>query len=109
MTEHKREDWRNCHNCVHETVCRFNCVHETICKFALNGKDCEHHIYNADPKIYGDLQELIEPVCEWVRTHYPSEGKLIVDKCSATLEIPIHSVYSFEYIPEHIQKESDAE
>ena len=96
MTEHKREDWRTCGNCVHRDVCRF----------MLNGEfeGCEHHIYNANPKTYGDLQELIDPVCEWVRTHYPSDGKLVVDKYSATLEIPVHGVYSFEYIPEHIQK-----
>ena len=88
MTGHKREDWRTCDNCVHRSVCRF----------MLNGefKDCERHIYNADPKTYGDLQELIDPVCEWIKTHYPSDGKLIVDKYSATLEIPVHGVYSEE-------------
>lgn len=95
MKEHKMEDWRNCNNCVHCVVCNKDAVTK-----------CEHHIYNADPKIYGDLQELINPVCEWVRTHYPSDGKLVVDKCSATLEIPIHSVYSFEYIPE-LPKDKD--
>lgn len=88
MTLHERKDWRTCDNCVHEKVCRF----------ALNGefKDCKHHIYDADPKRYGDLQELIDPVCEWIRNHYPSDGKLIVDKYSATLEIPVHGVYSEE-------------
>lgn len=97
MTPHRRKDWRTCGNCVHEKVCRF----------ALNGeyKDCKRHIYDSDPKRYGDLQELIDPVCEWIRNHYPSDGKLIVDKYSATLEIPVHGVYSYEYIPEEIQKE----
>lgn len=92
MIPHKKEEWRTCGNCVHNYVCRFKADKEP--------KSCVNHIYNADPKTYGDLQELINPVCEWVRTHYPSDGKLIVDKCSAILEIPVHSVYSFE----HIQK-----
>lgn len=88
MISHERKDWRTCGNCVHEKVCRF----------ALNGeyKDCKQHIYNADPKTYGDLQELIDPVCEWIKNHYPSDGKLIVDKYSATIEIPVHGVYSEE-------------
>lgn len=35
---------------------------------------------------------------------YPSDGKLIADKHSAILAIPVHSVYSYEYIPEEMQK-----
>lgn len=96
MTAHKREDWRNCSNCVHSWVCRF--------RMDKDPDSCANHIYNADPKRYGDLQELIDPVCEWIRNHYPSEGKLTVDKYSAQLEIPIHDVFSYEYMPEHIQK-----
>lgn len=92
MNPHERKDWRTCGNCVHNRVCKFRDKEENPC--------CADHIYNADPKRYGDLQELIEPVCEWMRNHYPSEGKLTVDKYSAQLEIPIHGVYSYEYIPE---------
>lgn len=96
MTPHERKDWRTCGNCVHKYMCRFR-------KDDKDPDSCVNHIYNADPERYGDLQELIDPVCEWIRTHYPSDGKLTVDKYSATLEIPVHGVYSYEYIPEEVQ------
>lgn len=97
MKPYEKKDWRTCGNCVHKYVCKFR-------KEDKDPSTCVNHIYNADPKTYGDLQELIDPVCEWIRNHYPSDGNLIVDKYSATLEIPVHSVYSFEYIPESIQR-----
>lgn len=86
MTTHKKEHWRNCDNCVHNYVCRFRTDNK-------DPESCVNHIYDADPKRYGDLEELVSPVTEWIRNHYPSEGKLIVDKCSATFEIPIHCIY----------------
>lgn len=102
MKEHKREDWRICKNCFHRAVCEFKSKDGPL--------ECEHHIYDADPKRYGDLQELIEPVCEWIATHYPSDGQLVVDKYSATVIMPVHGVYSTEYLPEYLQpKRSDAE
>jgi len=84
MKPHKKENWRNCDNCVHNYVCRF--------KQDKEPSSCANHIYNADPLNYGDLQELIIPVCEWISIHYPSEGHLIIDKRSAEFEIPIHLV-----------------
>ena len=88
MESHKKENdsWRNCNNCVHSYVCRFKQDKEPL--------TCANHIYNADPSNYGDLQELINPVCKWISIHYPSEGHIIINKRSAELEIPIHIVLS---------------
>jgi len=88
----EKTTWRTCDNCVHSYVCKFR-------KDNKDPKTCANHIYNADPNNYGDLQELIIPICEWIRKHYPSEGKLIIDKYSAIFEIPIHSVFYFEDSP----------
>lgn len=60
MTPHKRENWRTCANCAHNYVCKFR-------KEDKDPSTCVNHIYDADPKRYGDLQELVDPICEWIK------------------------------------------
>jgi hypothetical protein len=88
MATYQKEDWRTCGNCIHSYVCRFRTDKDPA--------SCANHIYNADPKTYGDLKEITKPACEWIRAHYPSDGVLVVDKVSAEMRIPIHAVYNFD-------------
>lgn len=46
----------------------------------------ENKQYN--PKRYGDIYALFQPIFEWLQTHYPSgEVRFIVDKTSAQMII----------------------
>lgn len=86
MKTNKRENWRNCENCIHNKVC-------TIVGTEL---DCFEHIYNADPQRYGDITALLQPIFEWIKTHYPNDGKFVVDKNSAQLIMEHKTFFSNE-------------
>lgn len=74
MKSFERKDWRRCSNCVHKGVCQ-----------KLYADKCFDHIYDASPHNYGDLGELLEPIYEWLKTHYPNETKLLIDYNSCEL------------------------
>lgn len=73
LKSYRRKDWRTCDNCVHKNVCS-----------VLNReKECNYHIYDTDVERYGDFIELIKPIYEWLKIHYPNDAYLVVDKhCS---------------------------
>lgn len=85
MKTYEKKDWRTCANCVHNRVCK-----KESCK------PCNDHIFDADPQIYGNFQELLEPVCEWLKIHYPNDSKLLIDTTSAELLIRKGSFYTHE-------------
>ena len=97
MKPYEKKDWRTCANCIHNRVCK-----KESCK------PCHEHIFDADPQIYGNFRELLEPICEWLKTHYPNDAQLLIDTTSAKLLIRKESFYTREItdfsLPETIRK-----
>ena len=48
-------------------------------------KDCNYHIYDANPQRYGDIYEMLKPVQEWIRIQYPNDTYLVVKSFYADL------------------------
>ena len=86
MQEYERTGWRTCQNCVHDS----------ICEKERQAKECNHHIYNADPNRYGDMQHLIDPIFEWLKCHYPNDTYIFIDKNKATIMIEHGGYFSKE-------------
>lgn len=85
MKTYKVNEWRNCNNCIFNQMCN-----------KKNKINCLNHIYNADPKRYGDINELLEPIFNWINIHYPNDTKMIIDRTSATLLIEHKEYFSKE-------------
>lgn len=75
MEFHLREGWRTCDNCVHNIVCNTQ----------NREKGCAYHIYNALSQRYGDIEDLLAPLYDWIAFNYPNDAKLIIDKNGADL------------------------
>lgn len=85
MLHHKKEDWRTCYNCACAPVCNqinFNCSTHEIKHCP---EECKYHIYNANPNRHGDISNILEPVHEWIRIHYPHDAKFLIDHNCAQL------------------------
>lgn len=86
MKKYKREGWRTCENCVHNNVC-----------YEPNkNKECNYHIYNANPARYGDIEEILSPLQEWLQIHYPMDGYFVVRNDYAGLMLE-HKEFFKEY------------
>ena len=87
MKEFKCEDWRTCHNCAHKTVCAGPLVKNEI---------CEHHVHDFSGENYADIYEILEYVCSWLKTQYPNDAFLLIDRNSAKLLINKSNFYTKE-------------
>lgn len=88
MKEYKCEGWRTCNNCIHKDICKIEFP---------DVENCTHHIYNANPERYGDFNEILENICLWLKTQYPNDTILLIDKNSAKLLINKSTFYTKEF------------
>lgn len=59
-----------CAGCVHSDVCKHT---EEVKK--KNAKDgCEHFKQRLDPERYWTINEMFEPIFQWMQHHYPAGG-----------------------------------
>lgn len=64
-----------------------SCMHEDVCKLITEDwETCPHFRSSADPKVYGNIYAMFQPIFEWLSLHYPSgEVAFLVDKNSAKM------------------------
>lgn len=74
------------------------CAHKNVCKY-IQERDhfqstCEDYLSSNNPKIYGNIYSMFEPVFKWIQHHYPSEDvKFVVERHGAQMYLP-HGVFA---------------
>ncbi len=64
------------------------CSHKNVCKKIDEKaeKCCEDYIQQASYKFYGNINDLFQPIFDWIQLHYPAGGvKFEVDRNSARM------------------------
>lgn len=55
-------------------VC-FDCAHKDVCKNAdENPETCEAHKRDLDYTCYNSINEMFQPIFDWMKYHYPAGG-----------------------------------
>lgn len=57
------------------------CAHKEVCKLTEeNLERCDHFLGACDPKTYGNIHVMFQPIFDWMRIHYPSgEIRFVVE------------------------------
>lgn len=77
-------------NFVKNFVCICNeCAKKDVCKFIDNPPlQCKNFLNSGNYKRYGNLNDLFQPIFDWLKYHYPSnEVKFFVDNNRAMMLI----------------------
>lgn len=72
------------------------CAHENVCSKKGNTEiPCKDFLVNGNYKRYGNINDLFQPIFDWIQYHYPSgEVIFIVDKNSAKMHLE-HGVNAY--------------
>lgn len=72
-----------CDSCVHKSVCKNYRKAEIIAE-----NKCGDYMGDNNPKIYGNIYNMFEPVFQWIEANYPSEDvRFVVNKNGAQMFI----------------------
>lgn len=65
------------------------CNHKAVCKYTEENREkCDDYKHDPDYRRHGDIQELFQPIFDWMQRHYPAGGvSFYVDSISAKMQL----------------------